>query len=136
MASRLRNFIRMNPPTVYESKVDKDPQEFIDEFYKTLLSMCLSTSEKAELATYQLKDVAQAWYVQWRDNSTLRGGPLTWEIFKKAFLDWFFPREMRKEKVVEFIKLHQGGRVFTNTPWSSLNCRNMLPLGFPILETK
>ncbi|TMW86704.1 hypothetical protein EJD97_020980 [Solanum chilense] len=37
------------------------PQEFIDEVYKILLAMGLSTSEKAELATYQLKDVAQAW---------------------------------------------------------------------------
>ena len=26
------------------------------------------------------------------------------------FLDWFFPREMREEKVVEFINLRQGGR--------------------------
>ena len=29
--------------------------------------------------------------------------------FKKAFLDRFFPREMRKSKVVEFINLLQGG---------------------------
>ncbi|XP_069150237.1 uncharacterized protein [Solanum lycopersicum] len=69
--------------------------------------MGLSTSKKAELATYQLKDVAQAWYVQWRDNRPLRGGPMTWEVFKKAFLDRFFPREKRESKVVEFINLLQ-----------------------------
>ena len=39
----------------------------------------------------------------------MRGGPLNWEIFKKAFLDRFFPREMSKDKVVEFINLLQGG---------------------------
>ena len=33
---------------------------------------------------------------------------MTWEIFKKAFLDLFFPREMREAKVMEFINLHQG----------------------------
>ncbi|XP_069150257.1 uncharacterized protein [Solanum lycopersicum] len=38
----------------------------------------------------------------------LRGGPLTWEIFKKAFLDRFFPREMWEDKVLEFINLRQG----------------------------
>ena len=86
MASRLRDFTRMNPPTFYGSKVEEDPQEFIDEVYKILLTMGLSTSKKAELDTYQLKDVAQAWSVQWRDNRPLRGGPFTWEIFKKAFL--------------------------------------------------
>ena len=34
---------------------------------------------------------------------------MTWEIFKKDFLDWFFPREMRESKVEEFINLRQGG---------------------------
>ncbi|XP_069148135.1 uncharacterized protein [Solanum lycopersicum] len=109
MASRLRDFAKMNPPTLYGSMVEEDLQEFIDEVYKILLAMGLSTSEKAELATYQLKDVAQAWYVQWRDNRPSRGGSVTWEIFKKAFLDLFFLREMRVAKVVEFISLPQGG---------------------------
>ena len=56
----------MNPPTFYGSKIDEDPQEFIDEVSKILLAMVLSTSEKVESGTYQLNDVAQAWYVQWR----------------------------------------------------------------------
>lgn len=47
--------------------------------------------------------------MQRRDNRPLRGGPLTWHILKKAFLDQFFPREMREAKSVEFINLHQGG---------------------------
>ena len=51
----------------------------------------------------------QTWYVQWRDNKPFRGGPVTWEIFKKAFHCRFFPRLMRESKVVEFINIHQGG---------------------------
>ena len=81
MASRLRDLARMNPPTFYESKVEENPKEFIDEVFKILLAMGLSNSEKTELATYQLKDVAQTCYFQWRDNRSLRGGPLTLEIF-------------------------------------------------------
>ena len=73
MASRLRDFTRMNPPTFYQSKVEEDPQEFIDEIYKILHVMGLITSEKDDLDTYQLKDVAQICYVQWRDNRPLRG---------------------------------------------------------------
>ncbi|TMW85548.1 hypothetical protein EJD97_022970 [Solanum chilense] len=107
MVSRLRDFTRMNPPTLYRSKVDEDPQEFIDETYKILYAMGLTTSEKAELATYKLKDVAQTWYVQWRDDRPSRGGPMTWEIFKKDFLDRLFPREKREAKVQEFINLRQ-----------------------------
>ena len=33
---------------------------------------------------------------------------MTSDIFKKAFLDRFFPREQREAKVVEFINLLQG----------------------------
>ena len=86
------DFTRINPPTFYRSKVEEDPQEFIDEIYKILYVVGLSTSEKAELATYQLKDVAQAWYVQWIDNRPLRGGWMTWEAFNKDFLYRFFTR--------------------------------------------
>ena len=100
----------MNPPTFYGSKVDEEPQEFIDEVYKILHAMGVSSSEKVELATYQLKDVDQTLYVQWRDKRSLRGGPVTWEIIKATFLDRLFYRDMRKEKVTEFINLHQGGR--------------------------
>ena len=64
MASRLREITSMNPPMFYGYKFKEDPQEFIDEVYNILLAVGLSTSEKAELATYQLKDVSQAWYAE------------------------------------------------------------------------
>ena len=54
----------MNPHTFYMSKVEEDPQEFINVVYKILFAMGLSTSEKAKLVTYQLKDVAQACFLQ------------------------------------------------------------------------
>ncbi|KAH0695924.1 hypothetical protein KY289_013406 [Solanum tuberosum] len=43
------------------------------------------------------------------DNRPIRAGPINWEVFKKAFLDRFFPREKREAKVEEFINLRQGG---------------------------
>ena len=64
MASRLRDFTRMNPPTFHGSKVDDDPQDFIDEVSKIIFAKGLSTSEKVELDTYPLNDVVQAWFVQ------------------------------------------------------------------------
>ena len=47
MVFYLRDFIRMNPSTFYGFKVKEDPQEFIDEVYKILLAMVLSTSERS-----------------------------------------------------------------------------------------
>ncbi|KAH0689089.1 hypothetical protein KY289_016447 [Solanum tuberosum] len=84
-ASRVRDFMRMNPPEFYGSNVEEDPQEFIDEVYKVFAIMGVTLGEKAELTAYQLKGVAQVWYNQW----------------KKA-------RPIREEKMLEFINLHQG----------------------------
>ena len=55
---RIRDFTRMNPSTFYGCKVKEDPQGFIDEVFKVLDAMDVSSQEKAELAAYQLKDVA------------------------------------------------------------------------------
>ena len=71
--------------------------------------MGVSSNTRAEIAGYQLKVVAQTWYVQWRDNRSLKAGPISWEVFRRAFLDRFFPRGKRKAKVKDFINLHQGG---------------------------
>ena len=51
----------MNPPEFYSSKVEDNPQCFIDEVYKVLAIMDLTTVEKAELAAYQLRDIVQIW---------------------------------------------------------------------------
>ena len=59
MAIHLRYFTRMNPPMFFGLKFDDDPQDFLDEVYKILFAMGVSTTEKDELATYQLRDVGQ-----------------------------------------------------------------------------
>ena len=59
MASRLRDFTRMNPTIFYGSMGYEDPQEFIDEVYKILCAMGLSSNENAEFALYKLKDVVR-----------------------------------------------------------------------------
>ncbi|XP_069152666.1 uncharacterized protein [Solanum lycopersicum] len=108
IADRLRDFTRMNPPIFTGAKTSEDPQEFIDELYKILVAMGATDIEKAELASYQLKDVAQTWCKMWRDRRVLGGVPVTWELFKTAFLERFFPRQIKEAKVEEFINLKQG----------------------------
>ncbi|XP_015068750.1 uncharacterized protein LOC107013325 [Solanum pennellii] len=50
MISRLRDFVRMNPPIFLRSKVGEDPQEFLDGVYKVLTDMGVTSSEKAKIA--------------------------------------------------------------------------------------
>ncbi|WMV46406.1 hypothetical protein MTR67_039791 [Solanum verrucosum] len=98
VASRVRDFTRMNTMEFHGSKVEEDPQEFIDDIYKVLMIMGVTTVENVELVTYQLKGVAQIWFNQWKDGRPKDAGPLDWKKFKVAFLDRFFPLEMREAK--------------------------------------
>ena len=81
----LRDFVRMNPPIFLGSKVNEDPQEFLDVLYKILSAMGVKSREKAEFALYQLRDVSQICYTQWKDNKPEGLGPIEWEEFKEAF---------------------------------------------------
>ena len=47
MVSYLRDLTRMNPHMFFGSKVDEDPQDFLDKVYNILV-MGVNTGEKAE----------------------------------------------------------------------------------------
>ena len=63
LASLLRNF-KDESLTFSRSKVEKDPQEFIDYVYKILYALGFNTRKKSNLATDKLKDMAQTLYIQ------------------------------------------------------------------------
>ena len=71
----------------------EDPQEFIDEVYKIVHAIGVTSREKAELASYQLKDVAQVWYTQWKGKQPVKSDPIEWEKFKKTFFEKYIARE-------------------------------------------
>ena len=52
-----------------------------------------------ELTSYQLREVSQVWYTQWKDNRLVVLGPIELEELKEAFIGKYFPREMREVKV-------------------------------------
>jgi len=64
VALRARDLIKMNPTEFCGSKVEEDPQGFIDEVYKVLDIIEVTSVEKTELVAYQLRGVAQIWYDQ------------------------------------------------------------------------
>ena len=52
MDIRLRDFTGMNPPMFFGSMWDEDPQDFLDEVYKILYAMGMTSIDKAELVDY------------------------------------------------------------------------------------
>lgn len=57
----MREFTRKNSSEFHGSKFKKDPEEFIDEFYKTL---GITSVEKTEMSAYQLKGVSKVCFNQ------------------------------------------------------------------------
>ena len=47
-ASRIWDFMRMNPPTFHGNNVDEGPQGFIDEVFKVVDDMGVTPRKKAE----------------------------------------------------------------------------------------
>ena len=72
----------MNNPIILLSKVNEDPQKFLDAVYKVFSAMRVTSREKVELASYQLREVSQGWYTQWKDNRFVELSPIEWEEFK------------------------------------------------------
>lgn len=60
--SRVSDFAQMNPIEFDSWKVEDDSLRFLDAFYKVLVIMWVSSEEKVELSTRQLKDVSQVLY--------------------------------------------------------------------------
>ena len=67
--------------------------------YKIVHVVVVTSKEKEELASYQLKDVSQVWYTQWKGNRPVESGPIEWEEFKEDFILNYFARERREVKV-------------------------------------
>ena len=44
----------------------------------------------------------------WRKNRGENAALMTWQVFQDVFLDKFFPLEIRKAKIKEFMNLRQG----------------------------
>ena len=51
---------------------------FVDEVFKVLDAMSVNSHIKLEIAAYQLKNLSQVWYEQWKDERPVREGRITW----------------------------------------------------------
>ncbi|KAK4708837.1 hypothetical protein R3W88_029762 [Solanum pinnatisectum] len=65
--SRICEFLKMNPPSFTGSSTVEDPENFIEELKKVFEVMHVADTERVELDTYQLKNVARTWFDQWKE---------------------------------------------------------------------
>ena len=83
--------MRMNQPKFSGTKVEEDPQEFLDQVQKVTNIMGVTFYESAKLATYQLQDIAHTQFKEWKVDRGTYAEPIEQKEFATAFLDRFFP---------------------------------------------
>ncbi|XP_070003075.1 uncharacterized protein [Nicotiana sylvestris] len=109
-SSRVNEFLKLSPPVFHGSIVDEDPMLWLESVKKALRVMKAFDDEAVELAAYQLRDVAGAWFEMWEKERDQDDGLPTWEEFEKAFMANFIPEEDREAKATEFEQLKQGNK--------------------------
>lgn len=100
----------MNPPLFTWSKSKENPQKFLDQIQKVTDIMGVTASESPKLDAYQLQDVGHTWFKQWKADRGADAGPVEWKEFATAFLNRFFPLELRETKILEFINQNRATR--------------------------
>jgi len=104
--SRIRELLRMNPPSFSGSSISENLENFIEELKRIFDVMHVAESERVELAAYQLKGVARIWFDQWKQNRAEDAPVVSWVVFESALMGRFFPRELREAKIKEFLTLN------------------------------
>ncbi|XP_049394601.1 uncharacterized protein LOC125858861 [Solanum stenotomum] len=95
----------MNPPSFTGLSVTEDLENFVEENKNVFEIIHVVDDERVELVAYQMKGVYRIWFDQWKKNRVEGAPPASWALFEEAFLGNFFPRELREEKVREFLTL-------------------------------
>ncbi|XP_070029844.1 uncharacterized protein [Nicotiana sylvestris] len=109
-SSRVNEFLKLSPSLFHGSIVDEDPMLWLEGVKKALRAMKAFDDEVVELAAYQLRKVACAWFEMWEKERDEDDGPPTWEEFKEAFMANFIPEEDREAKAIEFEQFKQGNK--------------------------
>nr|XP_009792465.1 PREDICTED: uncharacterized protein LOC104239518 [Nicotiana sylvestris] len=107
-SSRVNQFLRLAPPKFTGTDPEADPQDFLDEMYKTLRVIKATETEGVELASYRLRGATYSWFEMWEDSCGEGRPPARWDEFVDAFMDHFFPAETMAAHATEFEVLNQG----------------------------
>ena len=75
--------------------------------------MALVKEQKVDFGTYMLVEEAKQWWENTRQCLEAEGQVVTWETFKRVFLEKYFPNDVRNKKEMEFLELKQNNMIIT-----------------------
>ncbi|XP_028223536.1 uncharacterized protein LOC114405042 [Glycine soja] len=98
----LDRFQRNNPPSF------NGALNWIREIEKIFRVMACPKGQKVAFGAYSLVEEAEYWWENTRQCLEAEGQDVTWDVFKRVFLEKYFPEDVRNKKEMEFLELKQG----------------------------
>ncbi|XP_058106983.1 uncharacterized protein LOC131250721 [Magnolia sinica] len=106
-ADIFERFLKLRPPTFEGAPDPVQAERWLARIYKIMQPLECTDSQMVYLATYLLEGEAANWW-QGLQRSVPPTYAWTWAGFKTKFLEKYFPRSCRNEKIAQFLKLGQG----------------------------
>lgn len=69
--------------------------------------MACANTQKVLYGTHMMSEEAEYWWDNARQRFEANGIALTWAIFRDAFLEKYFPTDVRSKKEIEFLEFKQ-----------------------------
>jgi len=69
--------------------------------------------QRVRFGTHMLAEEADDWWVSILPTLEQGGGVVNWAVFRREFLDRYFPEDVRGKKEIEFLELKQGNMSVT-----------------------
>jgi hypothetical protein len=104
----LETFLRNHPPT-FKGRYDPDgAQTWLKEVERIFRVMQCTDIQMVRFGTHMLAEEVDDWWVSVRPVLEDGGAAITWVVFRREFLNWYFPEDVRGKKEIEFLELKQG----------------------------
>ncbi|XP_058765344.1 uncharacterized protein LOC131638813 [Vicia villosa] len=104
----LGKFQRNNPP-IFKGEHEPDKaQAWLKAIENIFQVMNCTDAHRVKFGTHMLEKEAEDWWSNAAQRFEEEGIQITWDLFRDAFLENYFPKYCRGKKEVEFLKLKQG----------------------------
>ncbi|XP_061356373.1 uncharacterized protein LOC133300799 [Gastrolobium bilobum] len=104
---RLKDFRNFQPPIFEGGDNPEIAARWLQMIEHIFERMGCPEAHKVDYASYQLIDEALTWWTSARALLRAQHVDLTWEVFRRVFLDKYFPKAMRRMKHTELLELRQ-----------------------------
>jgi len=104
----LETFMWNHPPT-FKGRYDPDgAQTWLKEVERIFWVMQCSEVQMVRFGMHMLAEEADDWWVNVQPILENGGGVVTWAVFRREFLNRYFPEDVRGKKEIEFLELKLG----------------------------